>query len=244
MNTPLDPRLVFRSFAVTPQNRVAVEAARSFARSPDTPYDPLVIRGGAPDEQLHLLHAIGQAARGAEVVLHSLAGWARTGVPLPVPEGAGAVLLLHQAEALGGRPGAQAALLSAVERAAVARVRVAITAARPLEQLDGLDTHLLRHFFAGLSVDLGPCPGDAPTPLLHRNGGFPENGPGAEQADEFGSFLADITSTVAEVVAAAVPPPTATRQPLRAEADRWFLDPEKFAWGWIGLEDRIVEELG
>ena len=40
--------------------------------------------------------------------------------------------------------------------------------------------------------------------------------------------------------AAASAPP----RPAGPPVDRWFLNAEKMAWGWLALEDRLIEELG
>lgn len=38
------------------------------------------------------------------------------------------------------------------------------------------------------------------------------------------------------------PPPPATAAVV--EPDRWFLDPDKLAWNWVGVDDRLPRELG
>jgi hypothetical protein len=34
-----------------------------------------------------------------------------------------------------------------------------------------------------------------------------------------------------------------TTRPPADGVDRWFLNPEKIAWSWLALEDRLLEEL-
>jgi hypothetical protein len=70
----------------------------------------------------------------------------------------------------------------------------------------------------------------------------------AEPPDEFGAFLSDISFTVAELVEAAPwaePEPEPEPEPAGvATLDRWFLNRERSACGWVGLEERMIEELG
>lgn len=59
--------------------------------------------------------------------------------------------------------------------------------------------------------------------------------------------VAEAEALLAEARRAAERPAGAAAAPERAPApavDRWFLSREKLAWGWMGLDDRVIEEGG
>lgn len=53
--------------------------------------------------------------------------------------------------------------------------------------------------------------------------------------------LAELEARLAEARAAADAAPRAVPA---GEGDAWFRNPEKLAWDWVALEDRLAEELG
>lgn len=91
----------------------------------------------------------------------------------------------------------------------------------------GRDVGRLRHIARELP------PGAATDPLLLRD---PDRLPEAER-------LLSESATHSAAGNGAARPPRSAAMALSAESiDRWFLDPEKLAWDWIALDERIVEE--
>src|SRR5690606_24110218 len=67
--SPVDPRLTFETFCEGAANRVAFAAARSVAEAVSgqaVPFNPLFLHAGVGRGKTHLLHAVAQAARGAD----------------------------------------------------------------------------------------------------------------------------------------------------------------------------------
>lgn len=324
MTPVLDPRLTFERLRIGPGNRGAVDAIRRAVEAPNGGPDTLVVHGQPGTGKTHLLVAAAHLARSAlpngAVQLHSLAEWAvlgdqRVGDELNPPGSAVELLLLDDVDALAGEPGAQLELLRALGLAQRGGARVIATCATPPNELHAIDPRIRERLAAGRAVHLA-APDETAGPTT-----------AAESVeDEFGTFLSDITSTVAELVEAApwrrilgeairhwegegfrtrrmeaaldaadapdvdalvtafaadaqailrierelaeVDPDGAQARPARdpdrrAEAedllrrahaaprpapapvvDRWFFNPEKVALDWVGIEERIVEELG
>jgi hypothetical protein len=251
MSTVLDPGLTLETFQVGRFNRDAVHAVRRVAGGAPAGR-PLVLHGAAGAGKTHLLSAAGHLARSSrperEVRLLSLSlgEWNEAGSPRAVPApSAGSLLLLDGLDAVAGNPGAQLEMLRVLALAARAEAQVVIASREPPAALTGLDPRLRDRL-----ADAEEVPVAAP----------PELRPGTAAPDEFGAFLSDISSSVAELVEA-VPweapaeeaqepeverptPDAPAAEPAAVSVDRWFLHPGRAALSWVGLPDRILEELG
>jgi chromosomal replication initiator protein len=232
----LDPRMTFDRLVVAPGNRVAVGAARRAAEAPGRSYNPLVIHGPAGLGKTHLLHAIGQRAREVEpelsIRLEEMGEFARR---LNAHLSAGTLhqfragfrdaglLLLDDLHLVAGKARTQEELLRLLDETVAAGGQVVLTADLPPQEIPALDARLASRLSAGLTVDLAPVELGALSP--------------GEPADEFGAFLSDISTAVAAVVESAPAEP-------EVATDGWFLDREKFAWDWVSIDDRAIEEHG
>lgn len=212
----LDPRFTFDRLRVGPHNRQVADAVRQVAEA-DVVGEPLVIYGPGGAGKTHFLIAAGHRARAADperaVRYHALAEWAAranrydaNGDEFP---GAGGLLLLDDVDALEGVAVAQLELLRVLGLAQRLGAQVIATCTRPPVELDSLDPRLRDRLSRGSLVKLA-FPGSEPASGNgngngdgHGVGNGNGSGPLYDDADEFGAFLSDITSTVADLVEAA-----------------------------------------
>jgi hypothetical protein len=216
MAVPLDPSLTFDSFVAGPGNRLAVSAALRAAEAPGM-YNPLVLFGPNGVGKTHLLHALGNKALAARprlnVVCEPLAAFAER------LDGAVAsgrleafrrecmridLLLLDDAQCLSGRTRTQDDLLPLWGRMGQNGAQVVVTADRPPAAIDRLNLRLEARFARVLAAELQP-PAGSPPATTHpapesRSEPVVRLTPPTVEDDPFGSFLDDITATVAEVV--------------------------------------------
>lgn len=202
MSLPLDPGLVFERLLIGPGNQLAVAAARRAAEAPGRSYNPLVVVGGRGVGKTHLLVAVAFLARDRdpEIVVRfesgeSLVDRVSESVAagrIDALRGAAAgvgLWLLDDVQELAGRSRTQEEVLRACEAMVARGAQIVASADRPLAEIPGLDPRLASRLGAGLTVELAP-PDEVPASA----------GEARADSDEFGGFLADISTAVAAKV--------------------------------------------
>jgi chromosomal replication initiator protein len=151
MATSLDARFTFDTLVVGPANSLAVAAGRRVAEAPGEAYNPLFIHGGSGLGKTHLLTAIGHEARrlaGVDVVYLT--------PERPFESAARGVVLLDDAQLLGGERETQEELVREWDAHVAAGGQLVLASDRPPHEIYGLDSRLLGRLAAGLIVDLAP----------------------------------------------------------------------------------------
>ena len=197
----LDPDLLLASFAVGPRNRLAAAAATRVAESPGGSYNPLVVHGPEGAGKTHLLHAVGHHARsvvpGLAVRYETGAGLvqrvteclaAGTVAELRAAMAGVSLWLLDDLEELAGKPRTQRELLVLLEGLVGRGGQLVAAAERAPDEIEGLDPELAARLASGLAIEMGV---PDPEPASPDPSGSP---------DEFGAFMADISTAVAAVV--------------------------------------------
>ena len=201
MSADLDPRLDFDRFVVGPGNRIAAAAARHAAEAPGRSYNPLVLVGADGVGKTHLLHAVAHLARAidpelavryetAQELVDRVSGALASGTLDTLREATAGVglWLLDDLHEISGRGRTQDELLALWDALLERGAQLLVTLDRAPATVDGLDPRLIARLGAGLSVEIGPP---------HEEADFTAPPPAA---DEFGGFLADISTAVAAVV--------------------------------------------
>ena len=202
MTTELDPRLDFDRFVVGPGNRLAAAAARRAAEAPGRSYNPLVVVGAEGVGKTHLLHAVAHLARGldpelavrydtAEGLVDRVSGALAGGTLATLREATAGVglWLLDDLQGLAGKHRTQEELLALWDALLARGAQLLVALDRPPTQLEGLDPRFVARLGGGLTVEIG-----RPDEAADFAGPQPATG------DEFGGFLADISTAVAAVV--------------------------------------------
>lgn len=269
MDRSLDPRFTFDSFVVGPANQLAVGAARRVAEAPGSEYNPLFIQGASGLGKTHLLVAIGHdvGARGsvpavyrtAERFVEDIAGALGTGdwsaVRGRLPDGG--VLLIDDAQLLGGRREAQEGLVVAFDEHVDAGGQLVLAANRPPYEIAGLDERLVSRLAGGLIVDL-TAPDHATRVEIARRVASER---GVTLSPAVHQVLARVAFTNVRELQGAVTRLLAVQELERrdvaaeevgellgatAEARRappWMLSREKVLWEWPYAQDWIEESL-
>lgn len=254
--------------AVLGADALALRQAERLLAQPSPDYNPLFVYGADGEGRTALLAGIGNAMLGQEGKKVAYLRGADLAVELAQVIEVNAtelwrnryrrihLLLLDDVHELGGDARVQEEVFHLLDTLLRAGIQVVASADRPPRALTHLDERLRSRFEGGLVVELQPATAtDGPS--------------GVEGSDDAGGDLAGALPARAEPSAAPAGEPApagrptgsggsalaaGTRTPAAAgggsraggegRVDGWFFNPEKIAWSWIGLDDRLIEELG
>lgn len=268
MDLPLDARFTFETFVVGPANRLAVGAARRVAEAPGSAYNPLFIHGPSGLGKTHLLAAIGREVgtsdavpvvyRTAERFVDDVARAAAAGPgssrrALP---GDG-LLLLDDAQLLGGRREAQEALVMVWDEHVGDGGQVVLASSRPPHEISGLDERLVSRLLAGLIVELAPPDHDTRVEIARRIA----SARGVTLSPAVHEVLARVAFSNVRELQGAVTRLSAVQELERRDVDPeevgdllsptaearqsppWMLNREKVLWEWPYAHDWLEESL-
>jgi chromosomal replication initiator protein len=269
MDLPLDARFTFDTFVAGPANRLAVGAARRVAEAPGSAYNPLFIHGASGLGKTHLLAAIGHevATSGAVPVVYrtaerfvddiaraaATAGPGSARRPLPV----GGLLLLDDAQLLGGRREAQEALIMVWDEHVGDGGQVVLASNRPPREISGLDERLVSRLAAGLIVELAPPDHDTRVEIARRIA----SERGVTLSSAVHQVLARVAFSNVRELQGAVTRLSAVQELERRDVDAeevgdllgptaearrsppWMLNREKVLWEWPYAQDWLEESL-
>ncbi len=162
MGTSVDPELTFDTFVVGPENRLAMEAARTAAESPGSAYNPLFMYSDTGLGKTHLLVAIANRAQELQpelaVVYTSLAQLMRDLSSQNDSETRyrdADILLIDDLQFIGHHSENHQILFHLLDHLLMAGKQVALASDRPPLEMGELDDRLLSRFSGGLVVDIG-----------------------------------------------------------------------------------------
>jgi hypothetical protein len=162
VGTSVDPELTFDTFVVGPENRLAMEAARTAAESPGSAYNPLFMYSDTGLGKTHLLVAIANRAQELQpelaVVYTSLAQLMRDLSSQNDSETRyrdADILLIDDLQFIGHHSENHQILFHLLDHLLMAGKQVALASDRPPLEMGELDDRLLSRFSGGLVVDIG-----------------------------------------------------------------------------------------
>jgi hypothetical protein len=162
VGTSIDPALTFDTFVVGPENRLAMEAARTAAESPGSAYNPLFMYSDTGLGKTHLLVAIANRAQELQpelaVVYTSLAQLMRDLSSQNDSETRyrdADILLIDDLQFIGHHSENHQILFHLLDHLLMAGKQVALASDRPPLEMGELDDRLLSRFSGGLVVDIG-----------------------------------------------------------------------------------------
>lgn len=163
----LDERLSFDRFVAGASNRVALNAARAFAEPGPPRFSPLFIHSPTGLGKTHLLHAIGQAFLAtqpdASVLFMSAERFmfefvqavrARDTFTFKARLRAADLLMIDDLQFIAGKDSTQEEFFHTVNEIMAAGKRLAISADRCPQALDGVDARIVSRLGIGLVADL------------------------------------------------------------------------------------------
>ncbi len=164
------PRHHFDQFVTGESNRLAFSAAQGLAGEAAPRFSPLFIHGGTGQGKTHLLHAIAAAFSGhspAAPVLYMSAERfmmefvnamrANETMAFKARLRAARLLLIDDIQFIAGKGSTQEEFLHTINDLIDTGARIAVTADRPPQMLDGVDPRILSRLAGGLVADIQPA---------------------------------------------------------------------------------------
>ncbi|MDX3899022.1 MAG: chromosomal replication initiator protein DnaA [Sphingobium sp.] len=164
------PRHHFDQFVTGESNRLAFSAAQGLAGEAAPRFSPLFIHGGTGQGKTHLLHAIAAAFSGhspAAPVLYMSAERfmmefvnamrANETMAFKARLRAARLLLIDDIQFIAGKGSTQEEFLHTINDLIDSGARIAVTADRPPQMLDGIDPRILSRLAGGLVADIQPA---------------------------------------------------------------------------------------
>jgi len=166
--SPFLETYTFDNFVVGPGNHMAFAASKAVAKRPGKAYNPLFIYGGTGLGKTHLLHAIGQAARGrnpkvrvlyisSETYMNDLI----TSIRLKTREQFRVkyrdmcdILLVDDIQFLSGKPGTQEEFFHTFNALHAAGKQIVFTSDRFPAEIPEIEARLRSRFEWGLTADM------------------------------------------------------------------------------------------
>lgn len=229
-----DPELTFAALRATPQNDVALRAAREVVDHPGSRYNPLVVVGPPRAGKSHLVHAIANALRERNGRVYRVA--CTTGVAFvdeliaAVQQGAVErwrakyrscdAFVLDGLEALADKELTQDELFHLFNSLATGGAQLVFTTRHEPSALGTLAERVRSRLEGGLVVHLADDVPAAP----------PAKANGARAVRR----LSPLSVTPVQTVEGALPP---------GVSDNYFLDGEKFVVDWPDADGLLIEEM-
>jgi chromosomal replication initiator protein len=164
-----DPRLTFANFVTGPTNAIAANAAQNFAAGGPMRINPLYIHAQTGQGKTHLLHAIGhqyqQLNPSANVVYMSAERFmfefvtamrARDTMAFKLRLRSADLLMIDDVQFIAGKESTQEEFLHTVDELMTNGKRLAISADRSPQALDGVEGRILSRLTQGLVTDIQP----------------------------------------------------------------------------------------
>lgn len=194
------PRHDFASFVVGETNRLAFGAAQAMAGRDKPLFNPLFLHGATGQGKTHLLHAMAAAFRAenpdASIIYMSAERFmtefvnairSQTTMDFKARLRSAQMLLIDDVQFVAGKGPTQEELLHTLNELAERGARVAISADRAPQLLEGVDPRILSRLAGGLVADIQPAELDLRLAILNARRGQP----GGEQVPaEVVDFLA------------------------------------------------------
>ena len=196
----LDPTLTFASFVTGEGNVLAYNAAQRMAASEAPQFSPLYLKAATGQGKTHLLHAMAAAFRAenpdASIIYMSAERFmtefvnairSQTTMDFKARLRSAQMLLIDDVQFVAGKGPTQEELLHTLNELAERGARVAISADRAPQLLEGVDPRILSRLAGGLVADIQPAELDLRLAILNARRGQP----GGEQVPaEVVDFLA------------------------------------------------------